>query len=61
MDFFTKLFSGTQINMVGPSEAQKKMSARPKPFLLDVRQPDEFRSGHIAGAKLIPLGKLSYG
>jgi rhodanese-related sulfurtransferase len=28
-------------------------------FLLDVREPDEFRHGHIAGAKLVPLGELS--
>ena len=29
-----------------------------QPFLLDVRQPEEFRQGHIAGAKLISLGEL---
>jgi rhodanese-related sulfurtransferase len=59
MDFLSKLFSGTQINHVSPSEAQSKLSEKPKPFLLDVRQPEEFRSGHIPGAKLIPLGELS--
>lgn len=26
--------------------------------IIDVRQPGEFRSGHIPGAKLIPLGEL---
>ncbi len=26
--------------------------------LLDVRSPEEFKSGHLAGATLIPLGKL---
>ncbi len=26
--------------------------------IIDVRQPGEFRSGHIPGAKLIPLGDL---
>ncbi len=58
MDFITRLFSGSQINAVSPSDAQKKLSQKPKPFLLDVRQPEEFRSGHIPGAKLIPLGEL---
>lgn len=28
------------------------------PVLLDVRERDEFNGGHIAGAKLIPLGQL---
>jgi rhodanese-related sulfurtransferase len=28
------------------------------PVLLDVRERDEFRGGHIPGAKLIPLGQL---
>ncbi len=27
-------------------------------FLLDVRQPDEFRAGHLDNAVLIPLGEL---
>ncbi len=26
--------------------------------LLDVRQPKEYQAGHIAGAKLIPIGEL---
>lgn len=28
-------------------------------FILDVREPDEWISGHISGAVLIPLGELS--
>jgi len=58
LDFFTHLF-GTPANAVSPLEAQKKLVQKPKPFLLDVRQPEEFRSGHIPGAKLIPLSELS--
>ena len=27
--------------------------------MLDVRQPEEYRAGHIAGSKLIPLGELN--
>jgi rhodanese-related sulfurtransferase len=58
MDFLTKLFTGVQVNNVSASEAQKKLAQKQKPFLLDVRQPEEFRTGHIPGAKLIPLGEL---
>ncbi len=59
MDFLSKLFGGAQVKAVSAREAQKKLSQKPKPYLLDVRQPEEFRSGHIPGAKLIPLGELS--
>src|SRR5512133_2617411 len=58
MDFFTRLFTGVQVSDVSSTEAQKKLAQKQKPFLLDVRQPEEFRSGHIPGAKLIPLGDL---
>ncbi len=27
--------------------------------LVDVRQPKEYRQGHIAGARLLPLGEMS--
>ena len=40
-------------------EFQEKLKNGNKPFVLDVRQPEEFRLGHIPGAKLIPLGELS--
>jgi rhodanese-related sulfurtransferase len=29
------------------------------PLLIDVRQPDEFRTGHAPDARLIPLGDLN--
>lgn len=58
MDFLTKLFTGVQVNNVAPIDAQKKLSQKQKPYLLDVRQPEEYRSGHIPGAKLLPLGDL---
>lgn len=58
MDFIKNLFSGSQVTSISAAEAQKRLDGRPKPFLLDVRQPEEFRSGHIPGARLIPLGEL---
>ncbi len=31
------------------------------PLLVDVRQPEEYKEGHIPGALLVPLGQLEYG
>ncbi len=31
----------------------------PNVFLLDVREPDEYASGHIAGITLIPMGEVA--
>lgn len=58
MDFFRKLF-GPPVPGLSAEEAQARLKASPAPFLLDVRQPEEYRAGHITGAKLIPLGELS--
>lgn len=40
------------------SELRQRLSADPRPFLLDVREPWEFVAGHVPGAALIPLGEL---
>ncbi len=58
MELISKIF-GPQVTSVSAAEVQKKRGQKPKLFVLDVRQPEEYRSGHIAGAKLIPLGQLS--
>jgi rhodanese-related sulfurtransferase len=42
---------------VGPTEARRLF--RLGALALDVREPDEFASGHVVGARLIPLGQLS--
>ena len=34
------------------------LAAKPTPFLLDVREPWEYREGHVPGAQLIPLAEL---
>ena len=54
--FFTPVSSYT------PEEAKKYMhNASSEAFtLLDVRQPAEYESGHIPGAKLIPLPDLGH-
>jgi rhodanese-related sulfurtransferase len=57
MNFFGKIFSEPVPTLSLP-ELQEKMQNGKPPFLLDVREPEEFRHGHIARAKLIPLGEL---
>jgi rhodanese-related sulfurtransferase len=57
MDFFSRLF-GSPAEAMGPADVQAKLSQKDKPFVLDVRQPEEYRTGHIPGSKLIPLGEL---
>jgi rhodanese-related sulfurtransferase len=55
MNLFTRFFNQQpigQIDAVGLKARQNQV------FLLDVRQPEEFRQGHISGAKLIPLDQL---
>ena len=58
MSFFKQLFGAGPATLSAP-EAQTRIQDKQNPvFLLDVRQPEEFRQGHIAGSKLIPLGEL---
>lgn len=49
---------GKQVPGLNALELGKKLMDPAQPFLLDVREPQEFREGHIAGARLIPLGEL---
>jgi len=57
MNLFARFF-GSSVPMLNVTELQNKLKNGKRPFVLDVRQPEEFREGHIAGAKLIPLGEL---
>lgn len=41
-----------------PQEVLKRLNGKEDIRLLDVREPEEWESGHIAGAKHIPLGYL---
>jgi len=58
MNFLTRIL-GEPVPTLSALELKEKLRDGKQPFLLDVREPDEFRPGHIAGAKLIPLGELS--
>jgi phage shock protein E len=57
MGLFDRLF-GPPVPMLSASELNQKIKNGKRPFVLDVRQSEEFRDGHIQGAKLIPLGEL---
>ena len=43
---------------ITPVELKKKMDAGEEPFVLDVREPNEYQINKIAGSTLIPLGEL---
>lgn len=58
MNFLSRLFNQPAINQVDPAQVRAMMGQSPRPFLLDVRTPDEYKQGHIQGAELIPLDEL---
>lgn len=43
---------------VQPAELAALLAAADAPLLLDVRTPEEFAAGHIAGALLVPIAEL---
>ena len=57
MSFLSKLF-GPSAPSLSVCELSEKLKYGKHPLIVDVRRPDEFRLGHIAGAKLIPLNEL---
>lgn len=40
-------------------ELQRRQTAGEPLYMVDVREPNEYSAGHIAGTKLIPLGQLA--
>ncbi len=57
MDLLGMIF-GKPLPSMSAVELNEKLKNAKRPLVLDVRQRDEYRSGHIAGAKLIPLNEL---
>jgi rhodanese-related sulfurtransferase len=54
-----EMILGKSVSNLSATELSEKLKNGKRPLVLDVRQPEEYRSGHIAGAKLIPLGQLN--
>ena len=57
MSFLSNLF-GPPVPKLTAEELSEKLMFGKHPLVIDVRQPEEFRQGHIAGAKLMPLNEL---
>ncbi|MEZ4518018.1 MAG: rhodanese-like domain-containing protein [Chloroflexota bacterium] len=57
MGIFSSIFGGT--TAVSTAEAKARIDSEEPPYLLDVREPYEFKDGHIPGARLVPLGDLA--
>ena len=58
MNLLSSLF-GPPVPSMNALDLSEKLKNGKRPLVIDVRQPEEYREGHIAGAKLIPLGDLS--
>ena len=46
------------IRQLDTNELQAALNDGDKPALIDVREPWEYRNGHVPGARLIPMGEL---
>ena len=58
MDFFTRLFQKSTVTQLEPDQVQALIAQHPRPIVLDVRTPQEYKEYHISGAQLIPLNEL---
>ena len=54
-----KLLFGPPIPSLTAQEVDLRLKESKPPLLIDVRQPNEYKAGHIRQAKHIPLGQLS--
>lgn len=59
MNLLSQLFNRAATNQLEPAQVQAMLAQSPRPFLLDVRTPEEYKSGHVSGAELIPLSELA--
>jgi molybdopterin/thiamine biosynthesis adenylyltransferase/rhodanese-related sulfurtransferase/molybdopterin converting factor small subunit len=46
------------MNDISPTELKARIDAGTRPFILDVREPNEYQINRIEGSVLIPLGEL---
>ena len=52
---------GPGISAISVEELRRALASDKVPFLLDVREPEEFAQAHLPGATLLPLGSLDEG
>jgi phage shock protein E len=53
-----KISTVNTVPAIDVKQLRDRLAANPPPFLLDVREPWEYREGHVPGAQLIPLAEL---
>jgi rhodanese-related sulfurtransferase len=58
MNLLSSLF-GPPLPSLSALELSEKLKDGKQTVVIDVRQPEEYHEGHIAGSKLIPLGELN--
>lgn len=58
MEFFKQLI-GAGSDGISAQDVKTRMAEAQPPLVIDVRQPGEYRDGHIQGAQLIPLDQLA--
>ena len=58
MELFSRMF-GSPMPAMNVQELSEKLKDGKRPLVLDVREPEEYQAGHIAGAQLVPLGTLN--
>ena len=54
----TALATANVVRSIAPSAAQALLQQRNNVYLLDVRTPQEFQQGRLAGARLIPIDQV---
>jgi adenylyltransferase/sulfurtransferase len=52
---------GVGINTISAAELHLQLESAYPPFLLDVREPEEYARGHLPGTTLLPLSNLPKG
>jgi rhodanese-related sulfurtransferase len=57
---FLSVLRGLLPKSFSPDDFDALRASSPRTVLLDVREPNEFAEGHIAGSVLVPMGKLAH-
>ncbi|MDQ6718824.1 MAG: ThiF family adenylyltransferase, partial [Gemmatimonadota bacterium] len=51
--------NGGGVTNLTPAQLSERLSRTPAVDLIDVREPSEWKLGHIPGARLVPLGQIA--
>ena len=59
MSFLSKLLGNKRYNNISNEELQQIIKANKNVLILDVRNPDEYKTGHIPKSRNIPVQNLN--